>query len=339
MGCEICPYAKPEIIRYNFNKMSTMRFLIVIVMSAFSMKVFCQTDSTKIAFVSYWSIGDSYDFIVSKSKQQWKDGVLTKDDKQEYLANFTVMDSTENSYTIKWIYEFDLGGTYQFPAKFLDKLSKYKISEIDYKTSEVGNIIEILNWEEIGENMNNLFDDMVELLGEEDEADQELYKKALQPFKEIYSSKEGIEQVVLKDLQYFHFPLGVELDITGPIFYDDELPNIIGGDPFKANAKLYFESIDLEESFCVLKQEISLDPADIRAFLEQLFIKMIPVDKGMEEYLKTASFEIKDSNTYEYYYYPGIPHEIEAVREAFLDINNVKLRTVETTMIELLYNE
>lgn len=316
-----------------------MRFLIVFVISAFSMKVFCQTDSTKIAFVSYWSIGDSYDFIVSKSKQHWKDGVLTKDEKREYLANFTVMDSTENSYTIKWSYEFDLGGTHQFPAKLLDKLSKYNFSEIDYTTSEVGDIIEILNWEEIRENMNSLFDEMVEVLGEEDEANQELYKKALQPLKEIYSSKEGIEQLVLKDLHYFHFPLGAEFDIAEPIFYDDELPNILGGDPLNAKAKLYFESIDLEESFCVLKQEINLDPDDMRAFMEQLFIKLGPVDKGMDEFLKTASFEIKDSNTYEYYYYPGVPHKIEGVREAYMDIDNVKLKLLETTMIELLYND
>ena len=56
--------------------------------------------------------------------------------------------------------------------------------------------------------MNSMFDDIVEFLGEEDEKKKEVLKTAMKPFKEIYSSKQGVEQLVLKELQYFHFPLG-----------------------------------------------------------------------------------------------------------------------------------
>src|SRR5690606_28168492 len=184
---------------------------------------------TKVAFVSYWSLGDSYDFKVTKINQQWREGQLTKDQKEEYIANFTVIDSTENSYTISWSYENDLGSTYQIPEELLEKFSKYKITEIKYKTSEVGDLVEILNWKEVGETMNALFDDIVEVLGEKDVEKKEALKAAMLPFKQIYSSQQGVEQLVLKELQYFHFPLGVEFDITEPLVYDDEIPNMFGG--------------------------------------------------------------------------------------------------------------
>ncbi len=63
--------------------------------------VYSQMDTTKIAFVSYWFVGDSYNYRLSKIKELWKEGHLTKDQQQDYRAGFTVIDSTATSYTIK----------------------------------------------------------------------------------------------------------------------------------------------------------------------------------------------------------------------------------------------
>ena len=73
----------------------------------FSANLFSQTDSTKIAFISYWSVGDSYDFKISKASRTWENDTLTEENFEEYIANFTVIDSTENSYTIQWSYKVD----------------------------------------------------------------------------------------------------------------------------------------------------------------------------------------------------------------------------------------
>lgn len=315
------------------------KIISLIIILTISTNLFSQIDTTKVAFVSYWSIGDSYDFKVSKIKQQWKEGKLTKDQKQVYVANFTVIDSTENSYTIKWSYENDLGNTYKIPEKLLDKFSKYKITEIKYKTSEVGDLLEILNWKEVGKTMNDMFDDIIEVLGDKDEKKRNALKTAMQPFKQIYSSKQGVEQLVLKELQYFHFPMGVEFDISEPLVYDEELPNMFGGKPIKAKSKIYFENVDFEENFCVLKHEMSLNPNDTKKILKQVFKKMNLGDKEMKKALKTAVFKIEDRNTYEYYFNPGIPHKIETIRETIIDIDKEKGRRVDKIIIELIYNE
>lgn len=312
---------------------------MIIVILAITTNLFSQIDSTKVAFVSYWSIGDSYDFKVSKIKQQWKEGKLTKDRKQDYVANFTVIDSTESSYTVKWSFENDLGNTYKIPEKLLNKFSKYKITEIEYKTSEVGDFIEILNWKEVAQTMNNMFDDIIEVLGEEDDKKKKALKTAMQPFKQIYSSKQGVEQLVLKELQYFHYPMGLEYDITKPLIYNEELPNMFGGKPIKAKAKLYFENVDFKDGFCVVKQEMSLDPNDTKEILKQVFKKMKLGDKGIKKALKSAVFQIEDRNVYEYYYNPGIPHRIETLRETIINIGKEKGKRIDKTIIELIYNE
>jgi hypothetical protein len=315
------------------------KILSLITILTITTNLFSQIDTTKVAFVSYWSIGDSYDFKVSKIQQQWKEGEITKDQKQDYIANFTVIDSTETSYTINWSYENDLENTYKIPEELLERFSKYKLTEIKYKTSEFGVLLEILNWKEVGEIMNSMFDDIIDVLGENDVKKQDALKSAMKPFKKIYSSKQGIEQLVLKELQYFHFPMGLEYDITEPLLYDEELPNMFGGEPIKAKAKLYFENVDFEESFCVVKQEMNLDPNDTKEILLQVFKKMKLGDKEIKKSLKTAVFEIKDRNVYEYYYNPGIPHRIETVRETIIDIDKEKGKRIDKIIIDLVYNE
>jgi len=317
--------------------MRTIFSLIIIFI--FTTNLYGQIDSTKIAFVAYWSIGDSYDFKVSKIHQQWKEGELTKDQKHEYIANFTVIDSTENFYTINWSFENNLGSTYNIPEELLYKFSKYKLTEIKYKTSEVGVFLEILNWEEVGKIMNNMFCDIIEVLGENDEQKQDALKMAMQPFKQVYSSKQGVEQMVLKELQYLHFPMGLEYNISKPIFYDEELPNMFGGNPIKAKAKLYFENVDFDENYCVVKQEMSLDPNDTRYLLKQIYEQMKIGDTGMNEFIENAKFQVEDKNVYEYYFYPGIPHRIETTRETILNTDKDKGKRIDKTIIELIYNE
>ena len=139
--------------------------------------LFSQTDSTKVSFVTYWSVGDIYEYKVSKIKQQYKEGKLTKDNKNEYTALFKVLDSTDTSYTISWKYENDLGNNFKIPDNLLEKFSKYKFTEIKYKTSEVGEFQEILNWKEVSNLLNNMIDDIVNVLGEEDKDVKKVLKK------------------------------------------------------------------------------------------------------------------------------------------------------------------
>lgn len=316
-----------------------MKKITFLVLFTLTFNVFSQIDSTKVAFVSYWSMGDSYDFKISKINKQWKKGELVKDQKQEYIANFTVIDSTETSYTINWTFENDLGSTYNIPDELLEKFSKYKLTEVIYKTSELGDLVEIVNWKEISELMGSMFQDVIDVLGKEDKSKKETLQKAMQPLLEVYSSKQGVEELLLKELQYFHYPMGLEYDITEAIVYEDEIPNMFGGAPIKADAKLYFEEVDFDDGFCVLKQEMKLNTDDTKKLLLQIFNKMNLKNDEIDEALKTAIFKIEDTNVYEYYYDPGIPHRIETLRETTIDIDKENAKRVDKIIIELIYNE
>jgi len=298
-----------------------------------------QEDTSKIAFIAYWSVGDSYDFRITKIKKSWKSSELIKSSDETYVANFLVLDSTESSYTIKWSFKKNLGSSYQIPEEIVKKLSKYELTEVIYKTSEFGDFIEVINWKELSEAMKSMINDILMVYKEQEGNDLEPVIKQMQPIIDVYNSKEGIEQLVLKELQVIHTPMGGEFDILEPILYEEEIPNLFGGEPITGEGKLYFETVDFESGFCIMKQESNMDPDKAKVVMEAAFKKMGFDDETLSKILKDSEFDIKDRCTYEYYYNPGVPHKIVSKREIIFNVGADKRRKLETFMIELIYQD
>ncbi len=323
------------------HKITLLLFLFL------SLTLYSQIDSTKVAFVAYWSIGDDYNFKASKVKREWKNDVQTKKDSSQYIANFKVLDSTDKSYKIQWTYKNNIVSTFQEKAEkiFEDKevvnqiLKKNDLSKVIYKTNELGEFIEILNWKELGESTKLLLKEMLNSFEKKNPEKVNELRNALNPIIEIYSSKQGIEQLAISELQYFHFPFGLEYDITTPIKYEQELPNVLGGKPILADATLTFEEVDFENSFCSLKEETVINPNDTKRVVKELFKKMKIDETKTKDTIDNAIFDITDLNYYQYYYNPGVPHYIYGGRKFILKMEKTDIEKIEELYIELIYDE
>ncbi|MCP4054623.1 MAG: hypothetical protein GY739_16495 [Mesoflavibacter sp.] len=284
-----------------------MKQKTILLISLFlSLISYSQIDSTKVSFIAYWSIGDDYDFKISKVKREWKNDVLTKKDSSQYIANFKVLDSTEKSYNIQWTYKNNIVSRFQEKAEkiFDDKeavnkiLKKNDLSKVIYRTNELGEFIEILNWKELGESTKLLLQEMLDSFEKKNPKKVNELRNAINPIIEIYSSKQGIEQLAINELQYFHFPFGLEYDITEPIKYEQELPNVLGGKPILADATLTFEEVDFENSFCSLKEQTVINPDDTKRVVKELFSRMKIEESKAKETIDNAIFDITDLNYY-----------------------------------------
>ncbi|APD07996.1 hypothetical protein UJ101_02497 [Flavobacteriaceae bacterium UJ101] len=309
---------------------------LTVLISNFS---FSQIDLDKVPFVAYWSIGDSYDFKITKITQQWKNDTLNKDRVNAYIVNFNVIDSTENSYTIDWTYKNDILNEYNFPKELEEKLSKYDLIKIKYKTNEVGEFIEILNWKEISTMLNSMFKDLIEV--EFKDSEENKRKEAIEKIKvisNILTTQEAIENLLAKEIQIFHNPLGLEYNTT-PSSYEGEVPNIFDGTPIKNITHIYFEEVDSENKFCIMKSESKIDPDESKKIVINFLSKINPEDKHFTKELERSKFNIIDRNNFEYYYNPGIPHKIESSREILLKLDDTSTKKIETISIELIYNK
>jgi hypothetical protein len=297
-----------------------------------SVNCFAQDDDF-IPFIAYWSVGDTYDFEITKVKRQKEVGQITKNDSTTYVVTFEVLDSTETSYRIKWSFNTDLS-SFNIPESMRGEFSKYEKTEVIYETSEMGEFRGIKNWEEIAKNMNALFAEVINNL----DGNKVMLTEVLEPMRAAFNTKEGIEQLVFKELLYFHFLFGLEYSVTEVIEYEDVIPNLFGGDPIRGDAKIYVKEVDFDNNFCVMIKEGKLNPKDMKKLIESLF-KRLSLDKKMyNDFMKKAKFEVNDFYQFEFFYYPGVPQKIEAKRTVVMDIGDIEGEKIEITRIELIEN-
>ena len=305
----------------------------------FSIGIIAQENRNSVSFVSYWSLGDYYEFKVTKSSRQWSGDSLTKNENNSYLASFNVIDSTASGYVVKWVYENDMGSTYDFSEEVKASLAKYDSLEVIYKTTELGAFVEVLNWKEIGEMMGNLFDELKVALAKGDETKLKALDKSFKQLKKAYSSRVGVESVLLKELQYMHYPMGYEFKLQDTLRYEDQIPNVFGGSPIKGDTELHVDSVDFEQSFCVLKQHMKLNKDDAHKFMLQYVKKIYGSGKKVKRMLKSAIYAVEDENVFEFYYNPGVPHKIATRRETTMMVGDVNMRREDDVLIELRYQD
>jgi hypothetical protein len=294
---------------------------------------YSQIDTTTVPFVSYWAKGDSYNFEVTKVEQEWKMGNKVRNDTSSYVVNFTVLDSTANDYTIKWSYINELK-KFGIPSNLRERFSKYENIDVIYKTTELGEFVEIVNWKEISDTMKDMFAVIVDVLSETKTIDRETLEQSMAPLLKVYESKEGIEQLVFKELYFFHFPFGVEFSATEPIEYEEFLPNLFGGDPIRGETKVFFDTINFEEDYCVMRKQMNISPEDTKELLSTLFKQMGLDEEEFTKELEKSTMRIEDDHRFEYYYYPGIPISIHTNRKLEIKIKGEELKKLEQIFVE-----
>jgi len=176
------------------------KIALLLALTAVATGLFCQVDTTSVSYVAYWSTGDSYDFRVHKTSMQWVGDSLTKNDISEYTANFEVVDSTDTSYTVVWTFSNELINTWDIPDELLEELSKYSVTEVVYTTTELGEFNGIENWKELGEMMRSMFSDVFRVISKDSGEEYEKLMQTARPIIDMYSSKEGVEQMAFPEL-------------------------------------------------------------------------------------------------------------------------------------------
>ena len=217
----------------------------------------------------------------------------------------------------------------------IKKLPANQVTEIIYTTDQLGQFVGVENWKEISKKMKKLFSALTELQATEKTIKNDTIKQILAGISEILATKEGIEQLLLKEIQIFHFPFGFELNSSEPLLYEEVYPNLLGGDALKGDGKIYVDSVDYLNSYCSLRQEVTMRPGETKAFLLSFFKKMVSSDAELVEALKNSAYDITDKNRFAYWYYPGIPHQIESIRHMLMDIMDNKFKRRDVLRIEI----
>ncbi len=247
------------------------------------------TDTTATV-VSYWQKGDKARLSFTQTKEKYKNGQLNSNNSSASIIDISIVDATEKSYTINWKYS-NIKVNDQQANPLVQKLAK--LSEglvVIYKTDEMGTFKELVNWKKL---QNSVYDALDKIAKEFNSPQVDA---ALNQVKSVYSTKESIEQIVIRDVQLFHSLYGGEYKLKEKIVSETQLPNFLGGDPFPAIVTIEMTELKPKDNYCKIQILQSIDKAKATKVISDWVEK---VSDGKSKETKMPTINIDDFSEFE----------------------------------------
>ncbi len=265
-------------------------FLLSLSLLAYSQNRVTDTSATCIAF---WKNKETKVYQIKHSKEKLESGNQKSLAEGFYEAHLRVIDSTEAGFTIEWIYKnFKSSLENEHALNSLNAIMEGL--KIVYKTDDVGMFTELINWEEV---RDFSFSNYRKALAEK--AQNKEFVAALNQLKSIFQTKENIETLLIKEVQMFHAPFGVEY-ISSGTSVETQLPNVTGGAPFPATITLKLDKVTSNEAIVSINQTIDKGKAGpiIATLLKKL--SNSPMENEAEINKQIKDLEISDINQFTY---------------------------------------
>lgn len=281
--------------------------------------------NSDIPIIAYWEDGATYTFRVRKMQEKWEEAKITGNEKSGYIAVLKVLDSTETSYKLEWRFKADDTIEMESPLSLFDLFPN-----IIYTTDENGIFIEIENWKEISEILEGYYQSLMK--NSKADFTKEIQDNMNELFQNIHS-QQGIEQVIMKELQLLHFPYGHLFEKGAPIEYEEELANFFGGDPISASGKISFQFLDEKTDRCLIKQQLNIPTEETNKLMKGIMQKLKLNDDELEEAMKTWHYNLSDDNSFEMHLDTGLPIKFKSSRTVTLKMKDQQVKRLDTIEI------
>jgi len=234
--------------------------------------------------VGYWNIGDKESYNVSLQKIKQKNSDTIFNELMTYEIDVTVIDSTENSYSLEWFY-------YNYKTNSKNEIVKKLTSltenlKVIIETDEFGTIKGVKNWQEIRDyikkSVNQIKDNVEDIPN---------MNKLLKQIEGMYTTKAAIESNAIQDIQQFYSYHGGKYLHGEVLEFSVKLPNIYNPNkPFDAKTTIYLDELNPTVNNFILRSNQEVDP-------EQLTNTTFEYMKKMSKTLKVKAPEKEDIGT------------------------------------------
>ncbi|MCH5596982.1 hypothetical protein [Niabella ginsengisoli] len=304
-----------------------MKYFLSIFTLLIASVVFSQNihEDSSANYVANWGKGEKKIFYIIHNTESYESNALKSEFSFSYEAHTNILDSTKNNYTVEW--------TFHLPDKIkkarpglADSLPVYEGMKMIFKTSQTGEFIELINWQEVRDSYAKMME--ISLPQKMDSA----AKVAVEQSKALFNSKEMVESALIKEIQMFYRPYG-QLFTTNAVSVTTQLPNPFGGEPLPAQETYKVTEINPQLNYFTLVIKQDIDKVGTQKFFEGFLKKTkMDSDKAIVEAKNIMNtFEIKDYSEYKFISSIGWPKRIRYART----LTNGKTTKKDSYIIEM----
>jgi hypothetical protein len=270
-------------------------FLSFFLVSAYSSSAQNRVTDTSATCIAFWNNKETKVYQIKHRKEKYEMSKVKAASEANYEVYLKVLDSAETGYTIEWGYKnFTAAGAKEHTLSSLNSIMEGL--KIIYKTDDVGMFTELVNWKEVRDFAFSNYEKAISKPSQDKE-----FVAALNQVKAILQSKENTEAILIKEVQLYHSPYGVEYAITGKEV-ETELPNVTGGRPFPAKIIIKLEELNSKKDYCRVSLNQVVDKGKAGPIIAEMLKKLSGSEIKNEDELKeqVQGMEISDVNEFTY---------------------------------------
>ncbi|MFT7611600.1 MAG: hypothetical protein ACI9J3_000545 [Parvicellaceae bacterium] len=311
-----------------------MKFLILLCAFFLSLVSLAQKPIDNVLLRAHWNIGETYEFEVTRIKKNWTHEDSVSIDSITYKTKLAVQDTFAGYYDLIWSFDHECFNQYSVPAGLFNKVNKSTAFDVHYTTDQIGSFVGVQNWEAIGSKLHDDFQTTITAVTRDSSNAREEVTDLMTPFLDVITTKHGIEEIYLAELQYFHFPYGARFQLGDSLKYDQDIPNFLGGTPIKGKTAVYLKSIN--QTNCTIISEMTLDPFQVKGLVINLLRGLNYDEDKMTKAMASSRILIEDKNHMEYDHKKGIPIYIRAERITEINLASAQNNRIDITEIRLI---
>ncbi|PKP36285.1 MAG: hypothetical protein CVT98_08405, partial [Bacteroidetes bacterium HGW-Bacteroidetes-15] len=213
------------------------------------------SDST-VQVVGYWSLNESLTYVITNQKVKIQETDTIPLSFDRYEVDVTIIDSTSDSYTIKWHYRDYYIETDDEVMKRLSSI--FEDMSLIIKTNEYGVFQEIVNWEEVKNFML-----LTSALLKEEYKDIPNMDQLISQLEEIYKTKEAIESTAIDEIHQYYYFHGVKYKLLEDYHSQSKIQNRFGGDPFNAEITFWLDEINYDDNNSIFRMTQIVDSTEL----------------------------------------------------------------------------
>ena len=260
-----------------------------------------------ISLNANWTVGEKYQYQVTKVKLKVKNDSITTNDTSAYIGHWKIAEKIQSGFRLKWI----MSNEYLNKHKVFEKSKSKKDSNIEfiYTTNTIGEFNELENWKDVRKSIFEIFDEMKNENFESKE-DEKVAKASLKFLKAFYKDKYAIQEMIGKEIIAIHGFFGTKLNSkVDTIIEKGEAYSLFSEDPIPTITRLYLKEFDKTGNQCTFYKINKYDPKsaiDLAIKLSKKYGRA-PTD----EELKNSTLDIQKTHKATFIYSKGIPNWIE----------------------------
>lgn len=271
-------------------------------------------DTLFMPVVAYWALGEVRTIEFVKGRREYEDGARISADSTVTVYRVSVIDSTEDSYRVRWMATasettHDLLEDVQLDEALLRGLAE---EGVIVRTSELGELQEVENMEALKVVLRAVLDSTIAVVIEQDTTgmfDDHEARQGLRAFTESLLSNEFLSQQLLGTFQLYYMWYGYEYPVGVETHYDELLPNPFGGNPLPASGIVVMQEVDWDAYTGTMRSTLNLKPGAMDELMQTMMdmagqTGLFPADSldakraEMEAEMAGVTMDVNDVNRY-----------------------------------------